>query len=49
MKENGGEAAPAVGPMVTHTYDDIFSQYMKTPASPATDPNFCTTTGLLQG
>ncbi|MFL5624504.1 MAG: peptidoglycan D,D-transpeptidase FtsI family protein [Ktedonobacteraceae bacterium] len=49
MKENGGEAAPAVGPLVTHTYDDIFSQYMKTPTSPATDPNFCTTTGLLQG
>ena len=49
MKENGGEAAPAVGPMVTHTYDDIFKQYMKTPTSPATDPNFCTTTGLLQG
>jgi peptidoglycan glycosyltransferase len=49
MKENGGEAAPAVGPMVTHTYDDIFRQYMKTPTSPATDPNFCATTGLLQG
>jgi penicillin-binding protein A len=48
MKENVGEGGPAVGPMVTNTYNDIFSKIMKIPTSPPVDPNFCSTTGLLQ-
>lgn len=49
MRENGGEAGSAVGPMVTNTYNDIFSKIMKIPTSPPVDPNFCLSTGLLQG
>jgi peptidoglycan glycosyltransferase len=48
MKENGGEASAAVGPWVTHTYNDIFSSIRKTATSPATEANYCTATGLLQ-
>lgn len=49
MKENGGEGGSIVGPMVTNTYNYIFSNIMKIPTAPPVDPNFCTTTGLLQG
>ncbi len=49
MKENGGEGGLADGPMVTRTYNDIFSKIMKIPQSPPADPNYCGTTGLLQG
>ncbi|GHO54003.1 penicillin-binding transpeptidase domain-containing protein [Ktedonobacter robiniae] len=28
MKENGGEGANAVGPMITNTYNDIFNQHL---------------------
>jgi penicillin-binding protein A len=48
MKENVGEGGSAIGPMVTHTYNDIFSKIMKIPTSPPADPNYCFTTGLLQ-
>src|SRR5438132_1411040 len=48
MRENAGEGGSAVGPMVTHTYNDIFSKIMKIPTSPPADPNYCATTGLLQ-
>jgi len=48
MKENGGEGGSIVGPMVTNTYDYIFSKIMKIPTAPPVDPTFCTTTGLLQ-
>ena len=48
MKENVGEGGSAVGPMVTRTYNDIFSKIMKIPTSPPVDPNYCLTTGLLQ-
>ena len=48
MKENVGEGGSAVGPMVTRTYNDIFSKIMKIPTSPPADPNYCFTTGLLQ-
>ncbi len=48
MKENVGEGGSAVGPMVTRTYNDIFSKIMKIPTSPPVDPNYCFTTGLLQ-
>lgn len=49
MKENGGEGGSVVGPMVTDTYNAIFSKYMKIPTAPPVDPNFCLSTGLLQG
>ena len=48
MKENVGEGGSAVGPMITRTYNDIFSKIMKIPTSPPVDPNYCFTTGLLQ-
>jgi peptidoglycan glycosyltransferase len=48
MKENVGEGGSAIGPMVTRTYNDIFSKIMKIPAQPAANPNYCSTTGLLQ-
>ena len=48
MRENAGEGGSAVGPMVTRTYNDIFSKIMKIPTSPPADPNYCATTGLLQ-
>jgi peptidoglycan glycosyltransferase len=48
MKQNVGEGGSAVGPMITRTYNDIFSKIMKIPTSPAVDPNYCFTTGLLQ-
>jgi peptidoglycan glycosyltransferase len=49
MKENGGEGGTVVGPLVTDTYNYVFSKIMKIPTSPAVDPNFCLSTGLLQG
>ncbi len=48
MKENVGEGGSAIGPMVTRTYNDIFSKIMKIPTSPPANPNYCFTTGLLQ-
>ena len=48
MKENVGEGGSAVGPMITRTYNDVFSKIMKIPTSPPVDPNYCFTTGLLQ-
>jgi peptidoglycan glycosyltransferase len=48
MKENVGEGGSAVGPMITRTYNDIFSKIMKIPTSPPVDPNYCFTTGLVQ-
>ncbi|HZR40055.1 MAG TPA: penicillin-binding protein, partial [Ktedonobacteraceae bacterium] len=48
MKENGGEAGPVMGPMVTRLYNDIFSNIRKIDTQPAADPNYCATTGLLQ-
>jgi penicillin-binding protein A len=49
MKENVGEASVAIGPMVSRTYNDIFSKIMKIPTSPPADQNYCFTTGQLQG
>ena len=48
MKENGGEAGSTVGPWLTHTYNDIFSNIIKIPTVPQPSPNFCFQTGLLQ-
>ncbi|HEV7235905.1 MAG TPA: penicillin-binding protein, partial [Ktedonobacteraceae bacterium] len=48
MKENGGEGGSIVGPMITNTYNYIFSKIMKIPTAPPVALNFCKTTGLLQ-
>ncbi len=49
MKENAGEGAFANGPMLRTIYDRIFSEVLKdVPPSQPPDPNFCTSTGLLQ-
>jgi len=48
MKENGGEAGSAVGPWLTHTYNDIFSNIIKINPVPPAPLNYCATTGLLQ-
>jgi peptidoglycan glycosyltransferase len=50
MKENDGEGANAVGPMIAHTYEDIFSKgYVsaKLPAIPS-QVSYCGKTGLFQ-
>ena len=49
MKENAGEGGSVDGPIVTNLYNDIFSKIMKIPTAPPVDPNYCGTTGLLQG
>ena len=49
MKENAGEGGSVDGPIVTNLYNDIFSKIMKIPTAPPVDPNYCATTGLLQG
>ncbi len=49
MRENGGEGGSVAGPMVTDTYNYVFSKIMKIPTAPAADPNYCLSTGLLQG
>ncbi|MGB8345641.1 MAG: penicillin-binding transpeptidase domain-containing protein [Ktedonobacteraceae bacterium] len=48
MKENGGEGGTVNGPTVADIYNTVFTQYMKIPAPAAPDPNYCTSTGLLQ-
>jgi penicillin-binding protein A len=48
MKENGGEGGSVNGPMVKDIYNDIFTQVIKIPLPPTPDPNYCSTTGLLQ-
>jgi len=49
MKENGGEGGAAVGPMIAHTYQDIFANnYVKVQTPPTPDPNYCCTAHLLQ-
>src|SRR5437879_6090322 len=51
MKENGGEGALALGPMVRRVYDDIFSKitpYSKTAMPQPPPQDYCQTTGLLQ-
>jgi peptidoglycan glycosyltransferase len=49
MKEHAGEGAFANGPMLRTIYDRIFTEVFKdVPQSPAPDPNFCFSTGLLQ-
>jgi penicillin-binding protein A len=50
MKENDGEGAEAVGPMIAHTYEDIFSKgYVSAqlPSIPG-QVTYCGKTGLLQ-
>ncbi len=49
MKEKAGEGGSVDGPIVTNLYNDIFSKIMKIPTAPPVDPNYCATTGLLQG
>jgi penicillin-binding protein A len=49
MRENAGEGGSVNGPIVTRLYNDIFSKIIKIPTAPAVDPNYCGTTGLLQG
>ena len=49
MKEKAGEGGSVDGPIVTNLYNDIFSKIMKVPTAPPVDPNYCGTTGLLQG
>lgn len=49
MRENAGEGGSVDGPIVTRLYNDIFSKIIKIPTAPAVDPNYCGTTGLLQG
>jgi len=49
MKENDGHGALAVGPLISHIYDEIFNQgYVKVQTAPAPDQNYCGRTGLLQ-
>lgn len=49
MKENGGEGGAAVGPMIAHMYNDIFTNVMKNVQTPAPPPStYCCTTKLLQ-
>jgi peptidoglycan glycosyltransferase len=49
MKENDGEGAFAVGPMIAHDYQDIFSNnYVQNTLPGRPDPNYCGRTGLLQ-
>jgi peptidoglycan glycosyltransferase len=48
MKQNGGEGANNDGPTIADLYNTIYTQYIKIPAPAAPDPNYCTTTGLLQ-
>jgi cell division protein FtsI/penicillin-binding protein 2 len=49
LKENGGDGAPAVGPMITNTYNDIFNQGL-VKAQPVQPPanTYCCTSGMLQ-
>ena len=48
MKEHGGEGAYANGPMLRDIYNAIFTQVYPMSQPSAPDPNFCTSTGLLQ-
>ena len=50
MKENDGEGANAVGPMIAHTYEDIFSNGYVAAQLPPNPSQFayCGKTGLLQ-
>ncbi len=49
MKENGGEGGSTDGPVVAAIYNSIFgNKYVQVATPPANDPNYCTTTGLLQ-
>jgi len=50
MKENDGHGADAVGPMIAHTYEDVFNNgYVQTqfPRIPSVQ-EYCSKTGLLQ-
>ena len=49
MKENGGEGGDTVGPLIAHTYEDIFNNnYVPNTLPGRADPNYCGRTGLLQ-
>jgi cell division protein FtsI/penicillin-binding protein 2 len=50
MKENDGHGANAVGPMIAHTYEDIFSNKYVTAQFPPIpgQQEYCGKTGLLQ-
>ncbi|GHO74427.1 penicillin-binding protein [Ktedonobacter sp. SOSP1-85] len=49
MKENGGEGADAVGPVITATYNDIFDQgLVKADLPPPPPGGYCYTNRLLQ-
>lgn len=51
MKENDGHGADAVGPMIAHTYEDVFSQlkeYSQVQLPPLAGLEYCHSTGLLQ-
>ena len=51
MKENDGHGADAVGPLIAHTYEDVFSQlkeYSQVQLPPILGLEYCAKTGLLQ-
>lgn len=48
MKQNGGEGGNTNGPTIADLYNTIFTKYIKTSTPAAPDPNYCTSTGLLQ-
>ena len=49
MKENSGDGAPSVGPMITNTYNDIFNQGLVKVTQPPAVPNvYCCQSGMLQ-
>jgi cell division protein FtsI/penicillin-binding protein 2 len=50
MKENDGHGADAVGPLIAHTYEDIFNKgYVQTQFPPLPgQQQYCGKTGLLQ-
>ncbi len=49
MKENAGEGAFAVGPLIAHTYEDVFGKgFVNAQLPKPVDPDYCFRTGLLQ-
>jgi peptidoglycan glycosyltransferase len=49
MKQNAGDGGPAVGPMIAHMYNDIFSKrYVSTQTIPSPSSTYCCSAKLLQ-